>query len=282
MPGHSRIVRSSLAEAKVFPSGLQATSSQDSIWPCSARSGCPLAASHSRIVWSQLAEARVFPSGLQATLYKMSCGPGECAVAARWPRPTGGSGFVRTRRGQGLAIRAPGHAVHSTYGLGECAAVARWPHPTAGSSGHRSPKRGSCHPGSTPRSSRLYRVAAGCAAVARWPLPTAGSCLSQLADARVLPSGLQATLNTTPVWPWQRAQRLPAGRIPQPDRFVVTRGGQGLAVRAPGNAVHTAAVALRVRSGLPAGRIPQPDVLSALAEARVLPSGLQATLVTAV
>ena len=55
-------------EARVFPSGLQATLKTASVCPCKVASSLPVAASQSFTVWSQEPEARVFPSGLHATL----------------------------------------------------------------------------------------------------------------------------------------------------------------------------------------------------------------------
>jgi hypothetical protein len=74
-PGHAGpppTAGSSLADASVFPSGLQATLFTEDSWPSRVRSGCPPAASHSRIVPSSLADASVFPSGLQLTSFTPS------------------------------------------------------------------------------------------------------------------------------------------------------------------------------------------------------------------
>ena len=67
---HNRTVLSSLPEARVCPSGLNATDQIISSWPRRRRSlGLPLAKSHSRTVRSaMLLEARDLPSELKATV----------------------------------------------------------------------------------------------------------------------------------------------------------------------------------------------------------------------
>src|SRR5262245_41191014 len=64
---HSFTVLSVLAEAKVLPSGLQATENTSFVWPFRVANSLPAATSHSLIVWSQLPDARVLPSGPHAT-----------------------------------------------------------------------------------------------------------------------------------------------------------------------------------------------------------------------
>src|SRR5437763_614887 len=79
LTAHSRTVLSQLAEARVLPSGLNATLDTKSVWP--VRGGprdvavWGLLMSHSRTVRSKLAEARVLPSGLNATLDTSSVWP---------------------------------------------------------------------------------------------------------------------------------------------------------------------------------------------------------------
>ena len=52
-------------------------------------------------------------------------------------------------------------------------------------------------------------------------------------EARVLPSGLNATELTAAEVPFEGGGVLAAGHIPQPDRLLISAtGGQGLAVRA--------------------------------------------------
>src|SRR5690349_2990828 len=90
--GHNRTVSSMLPEAKVRPSGLNATPLTAPVWPCSWPRGPGWAGSvrfHNRTVKSVLAEAKVCPSGLNTTLYT---GP-------LWPRrestKAGRAGSVR-------------------------------------------------------------------------------------------------------------------------------------------------------------------------------------------
>ena len=111
---------------------------------------------------------------------------------------------------------------------------------------------------------------------------------SLLPEARVCPSGLNATLYTVPVWPAGAGPAGPGGRvgeIPEPHGGIVAAGDQGVPVGAKRHAVHDAGVALqglaqrgRVRR---IGEIPQPHGGIILPEARVCPSGLNATLYTA-
>ena len=99
-----------------------------------------------------------------------------------------------------------------------------------------------------------------------------------------MPSGLNATLNTASVWPVSGcADGLAGGRVPQPHRLVVAAGDDAVAVGAERHAVHRAGVAgqrLR-RSGWPVSASHSRTVLSSLPETMRLPSGLNATLVTA-
>src|SRR3954453_890900 len=70
--GHRRRFPSTLPDTMVFPSGLNATLSTESVWPVTV-SGSPRGwrgtASHSRTVPSLLPETMRLPSGLNATLY---------------------------------------------------------------------------------------------------------------------------------------------------------------------------------------------------------------------
>ena len=98
-----------------------------------------------------------------------------------------------------------------------------------------------------------------------------------------LPSGLNATLYTAPVWPVSGcADGLAGVGVPQPHRVVVAAGGDARAVGAERHTAHRVGVAgqrLRRR----AGRCPRPTAAPCrrqLPEAMRLPSGLNATLDT--
>jgi hypothetical protein len=62
------IERSSLAEARRWPSGLNATLLTGLVWPLRESNSVPVTLSQIFTVLSQLPEARRWPSGLNATL----------------------------------------------------------------------------------------------------------------------------------------------------------------------------------------------------------------------
>jgi len=64
---HSLSVPSSEPEARIFPSGLNATDKTMSVWPSRVRTSLPVATSHSLIVLSVEPEARSRPSGLSVS-----------------------------------------------------------------------------------------------------------------------------------------------------------------------------------------------------------------------
>jgi len=67
------MVWSSLPEANVLPSGLNATLSTLSVWPVRV-AGAGGATSQRMMVWSSYPKARVLPLGLNATLFTARCG----------------------------------------------------------------------------------------------------------------------------------------------------------------------------------------------------------------
>ena len=85
VPSHTFTVRSSLAEAMRWPSGLNATLLTSPVCPLRVRTSWPVAASHTFTVLSWLAEARRLPSGLNATLLTVAGVPleGEEFLAGR-------------------------------------------------------------------------------------------------------------------------------------------------------------------------------------------------------
>ncbi len=68
---HTFTVRSMLADASRFPSGLNATLKTALVCPFNVSDSAPLVASHTFTVASLLADASRFPSGLNATLQTM-------------------------------------------------------------------------------------------------------------------------------------------------------------------------------------------------------------------
>ena len=96
-----------------------------------------------------------------------------------------------------------------------------------------------------------------------------------------VPSGLNATLITAVVVAQRLPDRLPGGGVPQPDRLVDAAGGDAGAVGAERHTGHRVVVAQRLPDGLP-GRCPTTGrCCPQLPEAMRVPSGLNATLVTA-
>ena len=99
-----------------------------------------------------------------------------------------------------------------------------------------------------------------------------------------MPSGLNATLVHRVGVAGQRvADGLAGGRVPQPHRVVVAAGGDARAVGAERHAVHRARCgrSAAAPTGWPVAASHSRTVLSSLPEASRLPSGLNATLITA-
>ena len=106
--------------------------------------------------------------------------------------------------GQGLAVRAERHRVDRAgvagQGLPDRAAGGHVPQPDrviAAAAGQGLAVRAERHRGDRAGVAGQRAARSG----GRWPRPTAGSCRSSLPLARVLPSGLNATESTEPVWP---------------------------------------------------------------------------------
>ena len=109
---HSLMVLSSLAEARVLPSGEKATESTASACPVRVARSWPVSTSHSLMVLSPLAEARVLPSGEKATeltAIGMPCQGSALLAGLRIPQL---DGLILACRGQGLAVRGKGHRVN--------------------------------------------------------------------------------------------------------------------------------------------------------------------------
>ena len=103
--------------------------------------------------------------------------------------------------------------------------------------------------------------------------------LSEDPEARVLPSGLKATLHTRSVCPSKARRERAGGDVPEAHRLVSGPGGEGLAVGAEGDAPTPNSYVPRRRGGsVPVATSQRRTVLSSDPEARVLPSGLKATL----
>ena len=100
-------------------------------------------------------------------------------------------------------------------------------------------------------------------------------------EARRLPSGLNATLHTRPVWPVRVADGLAGGRVPQPHRLVVAGGGEPVPSGLNATLCTASVWPVRVADGLAGGRRPTAAPCCRPPEAMRVPSGLNATLDTA-
>ncbi len=119
-----------------------------------------------------------------------------------------------------------------------------------------------------------------------WPVSASHSrtVLSQLPETMRCPSGLNATLVTALGVAGERlADGLAGVGVPQPHRVVVAAGDDAVAVGAERHAGHRVRCARSAagRSGWPVSASHSRTVLSSLPETMRLPSGLNATLVTA-
>ena len=105
--------------------------------------------------------------------------------------------------------------------------------------------------------------------------------LSQLPEAMRLPSGLNATLNTPPVWPvsgWPTGWPVSASH----NRTVLSSLPEAIRVPSGLNATRTPrhVTGQRLADGLAGVGVPQPHGAVELPEAMRCPSGLNATLTT--
>jgi len=78
---HRRMVQSMLPEARVRPSGLNATLFTEAEWPIRVLTSLPLATSHSLIVLSTQPDAIVCPFGLNATLITLAEWPSKARIS---------------------------------------------------------------------------------------------------------------------------------------------------------------------------------------------------------
>ena len=130
------------------------------------------------------------------------------------------------------------------------------------------------------------RCGRSAAAPTGWPVAASHSrtVLSPLPEARRVPSGLNATLDTVSGVAGQRlADGLAGGGVPQPHRLVGAAGGDAGAVGAERHAASPRPVwpVSGWPMGWPVAASHSRTVLSSLPEARRVPSGLNATLHTA-
>ena len=188
------------------------------------------------------------------------------------PQPHGG---IEAAGGQGVPVGAKRHTIHgvgvAVQGLAQRCRVGRvgeipQPHRGIGAAGGQGvPVGAKRHTGPRPRCGRagVGPAGAGWAGSVRFHNRTVASALP---EARVCPSGLNATLSTVSVWPCQGpAQRARVGRVgevPQPDGVIPAAGGQGVPVGAERHAGHVVGVAAqglaqRCRVGR-VGEVPQP------------------------
>ena len=130
----------------------------------------------------------------------------------------------------------------------------------------------------------MLRTAPVCPCMLSRILPAAASqsfsVVSPELEARVFPSGLQATLQIESVWPGKLASSLPVEALPELYRLIVRAGRQGLSIRTPRNAVDIPSVSLQTGPRLALGDIQGLHRLVARAEARIIPSELQFILKT--
>ena len=73
--------------------------------------------------------------------------------------------------------------------------------------------------------------------------------LSSDPEARVLPSGLKATLDTASVCPSKARRERAGGDVPEAHRLVIGPGGEGLAIGAEGDARHRIRMSLEGAEG---------------------------------
>ena len=228
------------------------------------------------------------PSGLNATLVTWSVWP----VSGCADRLAGGGvphphRLVPAAGGDALAVGAERHAGHPVGVAGERRADrlagGRVPQP------HRLVDAAGGEPlavGAERHAGHRVGVALQRRAdrAGRWRRPTPAPSCRQLPETMRLPSGLNATLATAPVWPVSGGPiGWPVVGVPHPHRLVAAAGDDPLAVGAERHAGHSAGVA-RERLSRSAGRWPRPTPAPScpiLPEAIRLPSGLNATLNTA-
>ena len=189
-----------------LPSGLNATLHTAPVWPVSGwPTGWPVAASHTRTVLSPLPVTMRLPSGLNATLVTASVWP-----VSGWPMGWPVAGVPQPHRlvvaagGDALAVGAERHADHRVGVAGQ----------------------------------RLADRAGRC------PRPTAAPSCRQLPEAMRLPSGLNATLHTAPVWPVSGAPiGWPVSASHTRTVLSSAAGGDALAVGAERHTAHRVGVA---------------------------------------
>ena len=97
----------------------------------------------------------------------------------------------------------------------------------------------------------------------------------------VLPSGLNATAADRVLMRHGLADGLPVGGVPEPRRLVVAAGEDGLAVGAERHGPDRVLMHHGLADGLPVAASQSRAVLSQLPVRTVLPSGLNATALTA-
>ena len=81
--------------------------------------------------------------------------------------------------------------------------------------------------------------------------------LSQDPEARVLPSGLKATLDTQFVCPSKARRERAGGDVPEAHRLVIGPGGEGVAIGAEGDARHPIRMSLEGAEGGAGGDVPE-------------------------
>ena len=116
---HRRTVVSELAVAMSRPSGLNATTKAESVWPSSVRTGVPVTASQIRAVASSLAAATTRSVGLNATDQTVSEWPFR--MRRQFPVATSHSRARAVEAGGGdeLAVRAERDGRHDAGVAGE-------------------------------------------------------------------------------------------------------------------------------------------------------------------
>ena len=235
---HNRTVPSSLPLARVLPSGLNATETDDAAGVAGERAADLAAGGHVPQPHRAVVAAAGQGLAVRAERHRADrTGVAGEGCAIWWPVATSHSRTVPSSLPLARVLPSGLNATEQTASVWPVSGLPiGWPVATS-------------HNRTVPSSLPLARVLpSGLNATETtlpvWPVsglpiwrPVATShsrtVPSALPLARVLPSGLNATELTAPVWPVRGCADLAAGgHVPQPHRAIDAAAGQGLAVRA--------------------------------------------------
>ena len=206
------------------------------------------------------------------------CAPARCSAVCPWQPPRASPcGHENPRPGSFRPDSRP-RCKPRRYAPARSSAVCPWRPPRASPSGHENPRPGSFHPDSRLRS----KPSSVCPCKVVSSLPVAASQSFTVWSVRTRGQSLSIrtpgnAANRVGV-PLQGAQQLARGGLPELHRLVTRTRGQGLSIRTPGNAKNALVCPCKVASSLPVAVSQSFTVWSSEPEARVFPSGLQATL----